>query len=360
MMKNRFFKTAGRWLILAATIFTAWQLLANSRIAIQGARQSLALCGNVLIPSLFPFMVLAAFLPATQAGRMAAGPIAPMGRVLYGLSAEASRALAPALLISWIGGYPAGARAISVLVEQKQISRENASLALCFCVNSGPAFIVTVVGAGIFGSVSIGFKLFACQLLAGAVTARIMHCGRGIIDLPRGAEALSNGKSTLSALVLAVASAAAGMLSVCAFVLVCGTLAALLGSLTEAGTVMRVVVDGCLEISMACGEAQRLSPMQALTVLPFLLSFSGASCIFQLLAIANEQDIPTGRFLLSRPIHGLFTGLFAYCLLREECAVRRASLITSPALVHDYKSPIGTLLLLAMCAMLFLTLETDI
>ncbi|MEG2074067.1 MAG: hypothetical protein RRY54_04820, partial [Angelakisella sp.] len=249
MRKKSFWEAAEIFVTGGCALLVGGQLLAHSEVVAAGVRQSLAICGSILIPSLFPFMVLAAFLPATAAGRGAARPAAPIGRVLYGLPHAAARALAPALLMSWLGGYPAGARALAVLVEQGRISRENAGRALCFCVNGGPAFVVRVVGGGVFGSRGLGLVLFACQLLAGAITARLLLGRKGIGSLPRGGESMGCDKTISAAITSAVSSAAAGIISICAFVLLCGTFAALL-NFSDAPPMVRVLLEGGLEISM--------------------------------------------------------------------------------------------------------------
>lgn len=373
MTKNSLLQTAYKYLTLVCTVLLGWQLLAGSAAVTHGVRQSLTVCGNVLIPSLFPFMVLAAFLPATAAGRLAARPMAPVGRLLYGLSREGANVLSPALLMSWIGGYPAGARTLSALVQRGQLSPRNAGRALCFCVNSGPAFMITVVGAGIFGSVRAGLILFACQLAAGVVTARILLWGQGLGKLPPKRDSSVGDLPVSAALVSSVSSAASGMVVVCAFVLLCGGLAGLLegtglssaladiiGQVTGGGIspgAALTLINGSVEICMGAAGGAALSPMEALSVLPFLLSFSGLSCILQVAATVGEQGIPMGRFLLSRPLHGLLTQLFAYLLLRDSCGALPAGLITSATLAPEPQSIVGSVLLLAMCAILFLTLE---
>lgn len=374
MEKQTLGTVVGKYITLGCTVLLGWQLLAGSAAVAQGVRQSLTICGTILIPSLFPFMVLAGFLPATVAGRLAARPMTPVGRLWYGLPKADAAALAPALLMSWIGGYPAGARTLAALVERGRLTRENAGRALCFCVNSGPAFLVTVVGAGIFGSARAGLVLFGCQLAAGAITGRVLLGGGGLGRLPRDTGSDGGDLPVATALVSSVSSATAGMLSVCAFVLLCGGLAGLLGATGVSAALAKglvaisggglspgaalTLVNGGIEICMGCGGAGQLSPIQALTVLPFLLSFSGLSCILQVAAIAGERGIPMGRFLLSRPLHGLLTQLFAYLLLRDSCTALPVGLITSASLVRDPQSPVGALLLLAMCVILGMTLET--
>lgn len=350
-------------------VLLCWELLAAAPAVTVGVRQALTVCGSVLIPSLFPFMVLAALLPATAAGQLAAAPFRLVARFFYGVPGV----VAPAILMSWLGGYPAGAKVLAVLVEQKKISPQNAGKALCFCVNSGPAFLVTVVGAGVFGSPLIGLKLFACQIVAGMLAGRLLLWRGGIGPVPVFCKTGGVQKPFADTLVAAVTSAAAAMVSVCAFVLLMAAvqavvtrlgaaegLAALLwrlscGYLTPDGA--RALVLGMLEICGGCTLAGGLAPQQALSILPFLLSFGGLSVICQVLGMVGGQGIPTGRFLVSRLLHGVFTQLLAYPLLKSSCTAASVGLMTNPALHQTPTTLPGVVLLLALCGMLCLTVE---
>ncbi|MEG2087693.1 MAG: sporulation protein, partial [Angelakisella sp.] len=137
-------------LTAAAVVLLAWLLLSQNNAAAEGARRGLSLCGTVIIPSLFPFLVLAAALPNLEAGLLLCAP----ARLLGGLYAAPPR-LAPALLMSWLGGYPAGAKVLAGQLDAGELSSQNVERALCFCVNSGPAFLVTVVGLGLFGDLRV-------------------------------------------------------------------------------------------------------------------------------------------------------------------------------------------------------------
>ena len=111
----------------------------------EGVRQGLAVCAAIMIPSLFPFLILSDFLGHTRIGVLLERPLGGLMARLYRCPKE----LAPAILMSWVGGYPAGARVLAGMVERGALSQEDAGLALTFCVNSGPAFLAVVVGAGV-------------------------------------------------------------------------------------------------------------------------------------------------------------------------------------------------------------------
>ncbi len=331
----------------------------------EGVRQGLAVCAAIMIPSLFPFLILSDFLGHTRIGALLERPLGGLMARLYRCPKE----LAPAILMSWVGGYPAGARVLAGMVECGALSQEDAGLALTFCVNSGPAFLAVVVGAGVFGSPSWGLFLFGCQLVAGAVVGRLL-CRRPIRLRP------GKGKGGylphIAGFVQAVSSATAGMLSICAFVLVFSALAQLLsqwgllerwgaglsaltgGVLTPAGAVC--LGTGLLEVSGGCALAQGLPPGQGALVLPFLLSFASFSVIGQLAACFGQHPPALGLLLRARLLHGVFTALLATPVLWAQFAAAPA-MTGQPVLAPGSGALLGALCLMAMVTILASAVE---
>lgn len=137
-------------------------LLADAAAVSEGVRRGLEVCGGVLIPSLFPFMALSGFLSITEYGRILSAPLRAVTTRIYKLPGD----LGVIVLLSMIGGYPVGAKMIAGLLERGRIDRETASRMLCFCVNSGPSFLISAVGVGMFRDRSAGVILFATQTIA--------------------------------------------------------------------------------------------------------------------------------------------------------------------------------------------------
>lgn len=340
---------------------TAAALLLGSPWVGEGIRRGLAVCASVMIPSLFLFLILSDFVARTRVGRMLERPMKNVAKYLYRCPPE----LAPAILMSWIGGYPAGARVLAGMVERGALTREDAGRALTFCVNSGPAFLVAVVGAGVFRSAKWGFFLFGCQLLAGAATGRLL-C-RGPIRV-RG-EKRGSCLPPAAGFVQAVTSATGGMLSICAFVLVFSALCRLLegvgllsaagrwlsgitgGVLTPQGAVC--LCSGFLEIGGGCALAQGLPPGQGALVLPFLLSFSSCSVVCQLAACFGDHPVDGGLLLRSRLLHGALTALLATPVLWRRFAAVPALMTGRPVLAPGSGGLLLALCLMAMCTILF-------
>ena len=358
-------------LILAAAgvALTGAGLLTGAGPVAQGVRQGLDACGNILIPSLFPFLALSLFVSTTRIGQFLSRPAGWLAARLYGAPKE----VGPALLMSVIGGYPAGARALSALEREGCISSDTAADALCFCVNSGPAFLVSVVGRGIFGSPWTGAFLFLCQLAAGFLTGRLL-LRKNRVSFRETGQQIRSFQPIPLALVGSVTGAATGMLNICAFVLLCSGISSLLAAwgvtafwgklLREitggflSGEGAQTLLTGALEICGGCAMAGKLEEKQAALVLPFLLSVGGLSVICQVMACFEEGLKKPGLFLRSRLLHGLLTQLLAGPVLYAMAQTVPAGLMLSPTLGGDGRTVPGTVCLLAMCAILLLTLES--
>ena len=106
-------KKAGTIFLFAAVLAAAFGLLAFPADAADGARSGIGYCLNILVPSLFPFMVLSTFL-------VKSGLSEQIGKVLGGVTRTLFRlpgCTAATILMSMIGGYPVGARGIAALRE---------------------------------------------------------------------------------------------------------------------------------------------------------------------------------------------------------------------------------------------------
>ena len=155
--------TARRWkktALLLVCILSAALLLLFPQAAAGGVSRGLSICGKMLIPSLFPFLVLSSFLVRSGLAAAVGRKLAPVMREVFGLPGCA----AAAMVISFCGGYPAGGAAVGELVEGGYMSREDGRRLLRSCVNGGPAFILCGVGAGMLGNMKAGVLLLSAHL----------------------------------------------------------------------------------------------------------------------------------------------------------------------------------------------------
>ena len=109
------------------------------------ARESARLAFVSVLPTLFPFLVAAELLISLRVTHSA-------GRLLGGMMPRLfrqPREAAPVLLLGMLSGYPVGAAAARRLYEEGGCNAEQAERLVALCNNSGPAFVVGVVGAAL-------------------------------------------------------------------------------------------------------------------------------------------------------------------------------------------------------------------
>ena len=81
-------------------------LIFDPQTALYAAADGITLCINTVIPSLFPFIILSGIITASFTGSNM--PLMrPIGKVC-----SIPKGCEPLLLLSWLGGYPTGAKCI--------------------------------------------------------------------------------------------------------------------------------------------------------------------------------------------------------------------------------------------------------
>ncbi len=353
------------WMAAAAATAAAAGLLFFSPYVSRGVAQGLTLCGQTLIPSLFPFMVLAVLISRSRAARPLCRLLGPLCRRWLRLPQN----FGPVLLISLIGGYPVGARILSGMLDRNEATPQDARRFLQFSVSPAPSFAMVTVGAALLGSPKAGAVIYGCHLFTGLLLGGWLALRSGA-PKPRPtppAQPLAFG----TALVESTAAAVEGMLSICGFVLLFSALLSLLeglGLTAAAGRliselagkalpaeVVSAALSGILEVT--CGLfACRGLPWKFLCVLlPFLVSFGSLSVLCQLSAGLRGRGIGMGSLLTGRLVHGLLCSLMAAPLLyRMQPSVAALAQLARPLARPD--SILSTLALLGMCSLLLFSL----
>ena len=362
---------------LALLIATAG-LVAAPGEAIAGAKDGLTLCFNVIVPSLFPFFVLSSLVVdlglAAYLGRAMEGLMRPLFRV--------SGSCAAAVALGFIGGYPVGARTALQLYQQGLCSKPEAERLLAFCNNSGPAFILGVVGAGIFGDSRVGFLLYLTHALASLLVGLLFRFyggsqrRRSAVPRPKPIQAVT----VPAAFTGAVARSFQNTLNICAFVVffsvvlqllsAFGVFAALARLLAMAGFEpewARRLVAGLLELSSGVSSLRGGTQLAGrVSMAAFMLGWAGLSVHCQVLSFLVDSGLSAKTYLAGKLCHGLIAAGLTWCLTRlfplsapvadylVEQAESIASLDFSTALAASSLAALaGWLLLAALCRSLW-------
>lgn len=349
-------------------VFISGIMLFMSKEVGDGISTGLTICTTVIIPSLLPFMVLTGFICMSSACQVISKPLAPITTKLFRLPSD----MGAVILMSFIGGYPAAARILSTMVTEKRISSETASRMLCFCVNAGPPFIISAVGVGVFGSLSLGIVLLISQILSAIIIGILVS-----IKSPRENTRYTPKPMSVSlAFTSAVVSSVYAMLQICAFIII---FACVISMLKSTGTLFYLssfianlfptpyldsaffscLLSGLLEVTSGSIMAYSLrSSDLAFIITAFLVSFSGLSIIFQIMSCFKDTSVNMKPFIYSRISHGLLTASIGYPLYKHFVKTISVGYITSPpVMVLTPNSILLSLCMLSMCSIVIMSVS---
>ncbi len=334
-------------------LLAAVSLLIYSDIVRQGVLNGLQTCAFVLIPSLFPFMALSGILSESRAANTLQKVLAPVTRRFFRLPA----CTACAVLMGMIGGYPVGAKMTAALLEQKQIDTQTAGRMLCFCVNAGPSFLISAVGAGLLGNLQSGFLLLCCQWASALVIGFLLGRKRPLPATDDSPADERQGLPFSSALVRGVQSGINGMLSVIGYVLLFSAVLQMLTAFAKTDSRLLSWAAGLLEVTTGCVRA---AAEKDLVLIGFFVSFSGFSVFFQAISFFKEAGPSFLPFFLSRLAHGLITALFVKigtCLFPQtvETVFSNFSHSLNPKISS---TPTIAILLIFLCGVLLFSIST--
>lgn len=275
-----------RTIIAICSIVFMAVLILDSGTALAGAIDGIDLCLKVVIPSLFPFLILSAVLTEATFGMKLQflRPICRKCRIPDGA--------APLVLVGLIGGYPVGAQCITRAWHKGQLSTADAHRMLGFCSNAGPAFIFGMTAA-LFDSIAIPWMLWLIQIIAAITTGYILP---GCANPSAG----STQDTQLSpAAVLRQTMSA--MSSICGWVIVFRIVINFCDSwiLNFLPQTAQSLVAGVLELTNGCCRLIRI-PQDSLRFLlcTVFLSFGGIGVYMQTISVT--QGLGTGNYVLGK------------------------------------------------------------
>jgi len=285
-----------------------------------GARTGLLLCSGVIIPSLFPFMVLGNLFLELGLPNWLGKILSPVTKKLFGVSGAGSAAF----FLGIAGGYPLGAITVSEMYTSGVLKKSEAERLLSFCNNSGPAFIVSVAGSAVFGSVKIGLCLYAIHIISAVFTGILLKNRKEVfasIDPPITSVNFS------AAFTRSIKRAAGTIVTVCGFVVFFSVLVGLLdsyGSLSvlsgdissKLGTELhfsRSLLTGFLELGTGTSSMLGLSTnAENLALCSFIIGWGGISVHAQASSVIREGGLNPALHTLGKLLHGVLSALITF------------------------------------------------
>lgn len=323
-------------------------LMIFSKTALSAALNGISLWLQVVLPSVFPFLVASQLVIKSGTVKIFGTLLEPFMRPLFNLPGESSLALAMGLTC----GYPVGAKITSDLRNSRFLSQNEGSRLLAFSNNASPLFITGAVGTALFGSPKAGFLLLGCQLAAamsvgiisGLLSRKKYSDEKNLRRLDNSISTQTNKSANLTYPVEKPAGSFSILLgnsivdSLNTMIMVGGFMilfSVVIGLLSEAGLIellsgllagvfkkggepalFESLLRGFFEIVTGISglsKSDNLSPSLIMAATSLILGWSGLSVHFQVMSVISKTDLQVKTYLLGKLFQSVLSA--AYCFL---------------------------------------------
>ena len=358
--------------ISAVTVCIMAVLLIFSGEVSGGVAAGLRSSAGLLIPSLFPFMAVSAFIIRSGISEKIGIILAPVTRCFFKLPLSCSAAV----FLSFAGGFPIGAKCVRLLYEKGSINAAQAEQMMNYCVCSGPAFLITGVGTLILHNAQLGIILYLSQVLSGLILGIISgriyksaaagngECmSRNIQNIPQS----KNG--IIDSFILSCSDAAGSVIGLTAMVALFGAITsvcdssgvtAFVSAALRAAGAEAPFADNFFyiftEVTKACTSIG--SSGCPLWLFSFAVGFGGLCVHFQIFSILGDIPFSKLRFFVFRLMNAFLSSVIVYIVCRFYQPDGEVSLILGDVVLeYGAASFRGAAALVIMCAVFVFSLR---
>ncbi|MBC9783350.1 hypothetical protein H1S01_02345 [Heliobacterium chlorum] len=314
--------------------------------SLSAAREGLQLWLTVLLPALFPFLVVAELILGMGLPRLVGVMLEPLMRPLFRLPGTAAVVVA----IGFTTGFPVGAIMTARLIREGALTTTEGERLALFTNNASPLFMLGAVGAGLFGSSEAGLMLAAAHYGANLAVGWLYT--RTLPPPPRSFSTVGRGSSLWKRLeaewklfslqskppgeilgtaitrgmnnILAIGGYMMFFVVTFRLLLAGDVITPLLSGLEEVLPWLRLtptlapgMIAGLLEMSIGCQQiAAAHAPLtERLMMTSFILAWSGISIQAQVSTFLAGTGVRLSRYLLARLAQGFLSMAILYVLL---------------------------------------------
>lgn len=330
-MKNSRIRNSKIIIIILLSLIM-FQIVKNPKVSISSASEGLNLWFNLLIPSLFPFILISDLLVSFGFIDIFAKFLEPIMRPVFNVSGIGIFPFS----MSIMSGYPVGAKLTSKLRSINLISKIEGDRLISFSSTSGPLFIMGTVLIGMVGAPKLAGLMMIPHYL-GAITIGLIfrfykrENYRSLSNsyIGKGAKFKNYKNSSIGFIISkSIKDSMDSILIIGGFVIIYSVVINILLSSSTFNfillkiasfinidvTLLKGLIAGIIEITNGCSIISKLDIdlINKIIMLNCVIAWGGFSIHSQALAFISTTDISTTIYLVSKAIHSCLTGLYTY------------------------------------------------
>lgn len=329
---------------MLTSLFILYNIIAHPQNCIKAASRGILTWINVVVPSLFPFLIISELLIGLGFVDFLGILLEPIMIPIFNVSGKGAFPLA----MSITSGYPVGVKLVTQLRKDKKISKFEAQRLLSFSSTSGPLFMIGAISTGMLnnplisplivyphylGAIAVGilFRFYKMknEKINPSSNKNILKNAFKKLFQAKNKDNRNLGKMLSDGVVNGVSS----MVIVGGFIVFYSVLVEILdisnffNILTKIFNIVlplnlnpkvtKGLLTGMLEITMGCKEIAELTGVSLLfktVTINFLIGWSGFSVHSQAISFISNTDLNSKLYIFSKLLHGLFSAAFSYLL----------------------------------------------
>ena len=332
-------------------VLIAVLLVVFSRSNLEATKSGLELWAFTVVPSLFPFFVITNLLSQTKVVRTIGRLLDKLMRPLFNVPGIGGFAFVMGL----ISGYPVGAKIVSDFREPKLVSKDEGERLLAFTNNSGPLFILSSVGIGMFGDTKTGILLLCTHILAcitvGIILGKFskktdeefrskinneLEKSKKITDNKKNrnkeisiknlGEVLSNSINNSISTILLIGGFVvifSIILSILNRTQILDMLSMLLKPILQIFNIdtnfAKPLLSGIIELTNGVKQVSGIhikAISQNIILCAFLLGFGGFSVLLQVFSIVSKTDLSMKKYVAGKLMQGILASIYTFLALK--------------------------------------------
>ena len=299
--------------ILFACLFCIFTFQKSNYISI---RNTIGIFLDSVMPSLFPFILFTNILILSGISKSITKYFKKYGNLIY------------VSIIGFFCGYPMGAKATYSLYSEGKITKKQATFLMSFANNCNPIFILSTIGICILDNIYIGLILLISHYLAAIIICIFNFTHNDIIHeniensniFPKK-EDKNLHKSSFEILDMSIKSTFITLGNILAFIIIFNLCFSIIEIILIKLNVSKDIIyslSGFFEIT----NGTRLIYLNTnfnfpftISLISFMLSFSGFSIIFQVYSCIYKAKIKLWYIVKNKLVQGIISSVITYFLM---------------------------------------------
>ncbi len=325
--------------------------------AFESTSSSLSMFLNVILPSLFPFMIIMDLLLKSKMLMLISYLFDGITKPLFNLPGVASIPI----LTGFLSGYPGGAIITANLREKKLITKLEAERLIAFCNNSSPIFITGAIGVSLLQNPSLGLVILKSHIISALIIGILISRGLIIKRKKRGQVRTFNNwgqvrtfknhnhqkhkrnqkkpldfktqeednRITFTDLSTSILKSAKTLVLICGYVVLFGVLIGIFQHFEVltlisipferfiSPEILSTLLTGLIELTTGIKEIiiQKPPLPVLMALISLMVSWGSLSIHFQTISILQKTDIRYNVYLVGKFFHGILSALLTLLFL---------------------------------------------